>query len=189
MFRLEVDREVSLVLAEERHAPALAALGSRNRARLAEVEPWAEAEDAFRVETTAAYLRRALEGFASGQQVQTIIALDAGALFVGSCGLRIDPHRHVADVGYWIDADFEGRGLVTRAAAALTVMAFEEIGVERVELRTAPTNRRSQAVAARLGFRLEGRQRRALRFRDRADDLLVFVGHPGAADVHRWIGR
>lgn len=175
MFRLDVDGEVCLVLAEERHAPALAALGLRNRDRLARWEPWAEEPGAFSTESTAKFLRGALTGFSHGRQVQTIIALEGGNRFVGSCGLRVDPAAGVADIGYWIDGQLEGRGIATRAAGAMVTLAFGELEMRQVELRTAPDNHRSQAVAARLGFQLRGRQLGALRFERRVEDLLVFA--------------
>jgi RimJ/RimL family protein N-acetyltransferase len=53
-------------------------------------------------------------------------------------------------------ADETGRGLATEVAGALTLVAFEVCGVDRVEIRVEPANEPSIAVRGSLGF---GRRR------------------------------
>ena len=85
-------------------------------ARLARWEPWAE--HPATLESTRAYIRGALEDFARGRQISTIMAVDGGQRFIGRCGIRINAHLGAGDVGYWIDGDYAGRGLTSRAARA-----------------------------------------------------------------------
>jgi RimJ/RimL family protein N-acetyltransferase len=95
-----------------------------------------------------------------------------GDSFVGAIGLHTDPEHRSAMIGYWIDEEHEGRGLVTKASRALTEVAFRDLGMHRVWLTADPTNTRSCAVAERLGLRLEGIRREDTytdgRFRDTA---------------------
>src|SRR5262249_54293427 len=151
-FQIPVDDQICLVLAEERHAQAVTELIQRNQRRLARWEPWAEQPQT--VEGTRAYIRASLEDFVRGRQVSTIIALEQGRLFVGRCGLRINPYAASADVGYWIDGDYEGRGIVRRATQTLVGYGFTDLGLTRVELRTSIDNERSRRLAERLGFTL-----------------------------------
>src|ERR1700746_3122776 len=111
MFELQVDDELSLVLAEDRHAGVMTDLIVRNQARLARWEPWAE--HPATLDSTRAYIRAALEDFARGRQISTIIAIntDEGQRFIGRCGMRINPQFGNGDIGYWIDGDYEGQGL------------------------------------------------------------------------------
>jgi ribosomal-protein-serine acetyltransferase len=172
MFQLVVDDELTLVLAEERHAQAMTELITRNQARLARWEPWAE--QPATLEGTRAYIRSALEDFLRGRQISTIIALERGRRFIGRCGMRINPYAASGDIGYWIDRDYEGRGIVSRAAKALVSATFDELGLAKVELRTSVANKRSRALAERLGFSLQGILPAALQFSNRADDVALY---------------
>jgi ribosomal-protein-serine acetyltransferase len=172
MFQLPVDDDIALVLAEERHAQAMTGLIVRNQRRLSRWEPWAE--QPATLDATRAYILAALDDFARGRQISTIIALDGGRRFVGRCGIRINPYAGVGDIGYWIDADYEGQGITSRAARALVTTAFEEISLAKMELRTSIDNNRSRSVAERLGFSFEGILPRGLQFANRADDVALY---------------
>ncbi len=173
MFQLVVDDEIVLVLAEERHAQLMTELIKRNQSRLARWEPWAE--QPATISSTRAYIRAALEDFLRGCQISTIIALDGGGRFIGRCGLRINPHAGSGDIGYWIDAEYEGRGITRRAAHALVTAAFSELDLKRVDLRTSVENKRSRGLAERLGFSFKGTHARGLRFANRTDDLALYT--------------
>ena len=59
------------------------------------------------------------------------------------------------EIGWHLHPDYQGRGLVTEAAAAIMAEAAKS-GIEQVLALTDLDNVRSQAVAARLGMRDEG---------------------------------
>jgi ribosomal-protein-serine acetyltransferase len=179
MFQLAVDDEIALVLAEERHAQAMTELIVRNQTRLSRWEPWAE--QPATVESTRAYIRAGLEDFLRGRQISTIIAIDGGRRFIGRCGMRLNPYANSGDVGYWIDGQFEGRGIAMRAAHALIDTCFRELRLKKVDLRTSIDNKRSRALAERLGFVYEGVLPGSLRFANRSDDVALY-----AISADRW---
>ena len=78
-------------------------------------------------------------------------------------------------IGYWLAAPYQGRGLMTAVVRTLVDHAFDEWRLHRVELRAAPGNRRSRALAERLGFREEGLLREAERFGDEYRDLVLYA--------------
>jgi ribosomal-protein-serine acetyltransferase len=159
---------LELRLLELRHAPQLFELTKANLDRLywmpREID---EAESASRI-------RKGLERLAEASGVSAGI-FDHGAL-CGVVGLfRIDDRRETGEMGYWVGAGNEGRGIATRACRAMLQYAFDERGLHRVELGIAASNARSAALAERLGFTLEGRLREADRLVDGTrDDLLVY---------------
>jgi ribosomal-protein-serine acetyltransferase len=131
-------------------AEELFALVEANRGRLEAWMPWAEKTRS--VADQAVFIER---GIASEHD------LEANGIWVhgrvaGAIGLSVNPLVNAGELGYWIDAAHEGRGLVTRAARLFLDHAFGVLRLHRVALRAGVENRRSRAVAERLGFREEG---------------------------------
>src|SRR5829696_7597457 len=95
---------------------------------------------------------------------------------VGAVGFRgVDWENRSTSIGYWLDAGHQGRGIMTRAVRALIDHALRDWGLNRVEIRAAPDNRRSRAIPERLGFRQEGLLSEAERVGDRYLDSVVYA--------------
>ena len=56
------------------------------------------------------------------------------------------------NVGYWVDAAHNGRGLATTAVREIVDLAFRRLGLHRVEAAMLPLNTGSQRVLERNGF-------------------------------------
>lgn len=67
-----------------------------------------------------------------------------------------------AQVGYWIDGAYAGRGITPTAVALAVDHSFFNVGLHRIEANIRPENRASRRVVAKLGFRDEGVRRRQL---------------------------
>ena len=80
-----------------------------------------------------------------------------------------------AHIGYWIDGDHQGRGLMTEAVSAVVTFAFEALGLHRVQAAVMPHNTASLKVLAKLGFRKEGECARYLQIAGRWADHDVFA--------------
>ena len=94
--------------------------------------------------------------------------------YAGVIGLSVDPMANGGELGYWLAEGFEGRGLVTRACRELVAHGFGKLGLHRIEIKAAPHNARSRAVAERLGFTEEAVLREAGRDAERYHDLVVY---------------
>lgn len=55
-------------------------------------------------------------------------------------------------VGYWIDREYAGRGIMTRAVAMVIDHVIFEAGLHRVEVAIRPENAPSLRVVAKLGL-------------------------------------
>src|SRR3954469_322319 len=74
---------------------------------------------------------------------------------IGSIALRF-PEDGRAEFGYLLGAGARGRGVAAQALRLYSQWAFEELGIERLEVLVQPENEASLAVAERVGFRREG---------------------------------
>jgi RimJ/RimL family protein N-acetyltransferase len=147
----------------------LHALIERNRDRLARWIQWAREQTP---RDTRAFIARAraLEQRDSGLSRGVV---RAGRL-AGVVGVTVDRANRSAAIGYWIDEDSEGRGVVTTAVAALADDAFDRWQLKRLEIRADVENGASCAVAERLGFRFEGVLRQAYRVGEHYSDDAVY---------------
>jgi len=69
---------------------------------------------------------------------------------------------HACHLGYSIDAELQGKGLMTRAVARVVDFAFTSLGMHRVMANYLPSNTRSARLLERLGFEREGVARKYL---------------------------
>ncbi|MEW9549661.1 GNAT family N-acetyltransferase [Nonomuraea sp. NPDC050783] len=61
-----------------------------------------------------------------------------------------------ADLGYWIDAGYTGRGLATEAVLEVCRMADQDLGLHRIAAATLLDNVASQSVLRKAGFEQVG---------------------------------
>ncbi len=79
-----------------------------------------------------------------------------------------------AEIGYWIGKEFEGKGIVTTACREMITYAFQDLRMNRIDLRSMVNNHRSRAVAERLGFKLEGILRQQAILRGEPLDMAMY---------------
>jgi ribosomal-protein-serine acetyltransferase len=130
----------------------------RNRAHLRRFLPWLDSTtsasdiEAFRLRT------QSQEREGSG----LVRLIEHAGTISGVVGYNvIDQFNRRAELGYWIDRTIEGRGICRRACEQLIRYGFEELDLNRISIAAATENRRSRALAERLGFTLEGVRREA----------------------------
>lgn len=156
-MHLDLPREFStprLVL-RRWHKSDAAALKSALDANLAHLQawlPWAMAEPSPR-----SVLEERLDLFArqfdAGEQWLFGIWSRPGGELLGGIGLHPRIGEDALEMGYWLQRHATGRGFITEAAAALTRLALQQSGIERVQIRCDPENAASAAVPRRLGYR------------------------------------
>lgn len=158
MFRVPLRDGVELRLLEERYADAIFDAVDRNRAYLREWLVWVDGTTGR--EAALEFIQKTLHQFARNEGFAT--GIWAGEQCIGSVGFHtINWVDRKVELGYWLDRERQGKGLMTSACRAMIAHAFMEWKLNRVEIRCATGNRASNRVAERLGFRLEGTLRSA----------------------------
>jgi ribosomal-protein-serine acetyltransferase len=171
MFRASIRSDLELRLFEERHAAAIFKRVDRNRAYLREWLSWVDATHAE--DDTLSFIRAMREQFAANQSITAGIWLHGR--FIGSVGThKINWPLRKTEMGYWLDEESQGTGIMTDVCRVMITHLFEELDLNRVEIHCATGNAKSIAIPKRLGFTLEGTLREAGYACGRFLDLHVF---------------
>jgi ribosomal-protein-serine acetyltransferase len=153
MFQRDIRDGVCLKLLEERHAAAVFAAVNRDRVHLRKWLPWVD--NNRRVDDALNFIRTTLAQFANNEGLT--VGIWRGNEYAGTIGThKIDWLNRKVEIGYWLAARFQGKGIVTDASRLLIDHAFQEWKLNRVEIHCAPGNKKSCAIPQRLGFQLEG---------------------------------
>ena len=161
---------VLLRLPEPRDAGELYAVIDANRAHLGDWMPWAPGQT---LASTAEYIQRVRQALADGTGYETLITVD-GAV-AGMAGLvRIARADRSGEIGYWLAAARQGRGIMTAAVRAHVEHGFDALELHRITIKAGVHNQRSRAIAERLGFTHEGTERDGEWLGDRVHDLACY---------------
>jgi ribosomal-protein-serine acetyltransferase len=166
--RFDLGEGAELRSLEPEDAEAVFAVIDANREHLRRWFPWVD--PTVSPAETRAFIERSR---ASETDIEAVgIWVDGG--YAGNIGLRVDPMSNHGEIGYWLAKSFERRGLITKGCRALIEHGLRELGLHRIEIRAAPQNVRSRAVAERLGFTQEAQLREASRSAEGYHDLVVY---------------
>ncbi len=128
---------------------------SRNAAWLA---PWEATPpgEGGRVLTFAQMVRSLRRQARQGQMLPFVVTYDdrlVGQVTVGGITFGSLASAHI---GYWVDQQVAGRGVMPTAVALAADHCFGTVGLHRLEVNIRPENAASLRVVQKLGFREEG---------------------------------
>jgi RimJ/RimL family protein N-acetyltransferase len=112
-----------------------------------------EPDDGFIARWISRYENGWEDGSCAGFEIRGI----ADGTYLGFAALvHLDLPNKQGEIGYMVTPEARGRGAASGAVALLTRWGFDELGLERLELRIDTGNAGSQLVAERTGYQLEG---------------------------------
>ena len=80
--------------------------------------------------------------------------------FAGLIGFKdTDTLNRKTEIGYWLSEPYQKKGIITSSVKALIHFAFEEMNLNRIQIKCAVGNFSSKKIPQRLGFRFEGIER------------------------------
>ncbi|MFD0050212.1 GNAT family N-acetyltransferase [Actinomycetes bacterium NPDC127524] len=171
MFLHKIDDELSLKLLELKDAERIFELTNQSRSYLREWLPWLDFNT--KLEDTREFISSSLKNFGNNTSLNTAI-LYKGEI-VGTAGFNsINWSNKSASIGYWLSEEYQGHGIMTRTAKALTDYAINDLKLNRVEIRAASENIKSRSIPERLGYVNEGRIREAEWLYDHFVDHIVY---------------
>nr|WP_314140744.1 GNAT family protein [uncultured Rhodococcus sp.] len=158
-------------------AVAIADVIDCNLVRLVPWMGWAT-DEATQPSAQLARIAEAVEQWDAGEMFDYGIFDLEGGEFLGKIGMhrRISPYG--IELGYWLGAQAEGRGVISEAVAALVQEALKLDGIIRVEIHCDAANLRSQAVPRRLGFVLDRIEHQPIAAASETGEHMVWVYQP-----------
>lgn len=171
MFIHKIDEEVSLKMLEMKDAEKIFQQTDLSRDYLREWLPWLDRTT--KIEDTKAYIQHCLAGFADNASMTTVILYQGEIAGVAGYN-QINWANKTAYIGYWLGEEFQGKGVMTKVAKALTDYALNELHLNKVEIRAAVANKKSRSIPERLGYVNEGCIRQAEWLYDHYVDHVVY---------------
>jgi len=171
MFSRHINDRTHLSLTIPQFAEEIFELTDRNRTMLRNWLPWVDSTK--EAKDTRDFLTEQLTLFAEAKALHSTIFYDgkiAGVLGFNS----IDAQNMSGHIGYWLSAEFQGKGIMTESVRELMNIGIEFYSLERFEIRCAVGNLKSRAIPERLGFTNEGTIRRAEKVYDKWFDHIVY---------------
>ncbi len=145
--------EIELIPLDPTHAKTLFELIHKNRAFIRTWLPWVDGTqtiaDTEHFITINTKLLTDKNGIQCGIWFQKKMVGVIGYHFIHKANRK-------ASIGYWLDEDYRGKGIMTTACELLISYGFTHFNLNRVEISCAVENEKSAAIPKRLGFTKEG---------------------------------
>ncbi|MBV9216977.1 MAG: GNAT family N-acetyltransferase [Acidobacteria bacterium] len=179
--RIDLADGLYLRSVREEDVDEVLALVTRNYEHLRTFMEWAKPD--YGEEDAIDWVQRAVRDGEEGKVLNFFIRRDDR--IIGTIGFSsFDHDAKVTEIGYWVDEAEEGKGITSRATKVMLDLAFNDLGMNRVQIRCADANERSAAIPRKLGFVEEGRQRQHVKRDGTIYDFLIF-----GLLREEWIGR
>lgn len=169
---IPINDQLYLELVHPEHALPLYNLAAANYSHIAEWMPWIqnmkgpEFMDQFIHNTTQRY----------HQNLEHAFVLKLNHQIIGRAGIyKIDSFNCTGEIGYWIDQGHQGKGYMSLAVKSLLQYSFDQLHLNRIEIRCAVHNSRSQQIPERLNFRKEALLKEAEYLNGHFQDLFLYA--------------
>ncbi len=170
MVAIKIDDQIILRSFKEEDSQALFDAVNNSRSHLHQWLNWVDKT------TKPAHSLEFIENSLLEQFNQSGLALGIflNGMVIGGIGLHNwDQNLKLAHVGYWIGMEHEGKGIITKCLLEFLDFLYCKIGLNKIEIRFVPSNKRSAGVAERLGFKTEGIIRQCVLNNGLINDLVI----------------
>ncbi|WP_203567143.1 GNAT family N-acetyltransferase [Aestuariimicrobium ganziense] len=101
------------------------------------------------------------------------IGIELDGELVGDLYVALDEHGGVAEIGFTLRTEHQGKGYAHEAASAVVEDLVERLGCHRIFAQLSPENERSKRLLQRLGMHVESLAPKSYWCRSAWDDNLV----------------
>ena len=172
MLQMIISDSVYLNLLEKRHSSDLFACVEGDREHLEKWIPFVSKTHS--IQDAEAYINKALEGYKNGEGYLYGI-WDKKELIGIVLAKDIDNKAKVAEIGYMIKGEYEGKGIIKESCKKLMSFLFSELNMQKIIICCDARNERSIGLAKKMGFILEGTHKRQFIVNDELCDLMYWA--------------
>lgn len=164
-----------LTLLRPDNAGLLIAYKEKNRLHLAPWEPAADPQHASLTDSCRQAAQRSVQGYEDGTALQFIAIDRASQRMVAGCNFSniVRGPLQACHLGYSVDQDRQGQGLMREVAEAGIRHMFDSVGLHRIMANHMPGNSRSEKLLRALGFEREGYARAYLKIAGKWEDMVL----------------
>lgn len=148
-----LDSKTHIELINETHAHAIFEMVDRNRIHLRAWLPFVDKMQS--IEFAENFVKGTIQRNKAGVEHAFVIFENNQA--IGRIGIyKIDHQNRIGEIGYWIVESSQGKGIITKVCKAIIAFCFNDLDLNRIEIKCATGNLRSKAIPEKLGFSKEG---------------------------------
>lgn len=168
---LDINDEIRLELINESHSKSIFELVNENRAYLRE---WLTFVDKMQsVEFAENFVNGTMQRNKEGIEYAFVIINQES--LIGRVGIyKIDMQNKFGEIGYWLDEKMQGNGIITASCKKIIDFSFNDLKLNRLEIKCGIQNSKSEAIAHRLNFKKEGTIRQGELVNEKFVDLNLF---------------
>lgn len=149
-FPLKVKEDLYLDKLKPQDARELFELIDKNRPYLKKTLPWLDYSTS--IKDSENFISQSNDNFLSKS---LILGIKEKKLIGVISFNTIDWQKKEAEIGYWVDKEMQGRGIVTISCKQLVDLGFSNLQLEKILISCSTSNIKSQSIAKRLGFQEE----------------------------------
>lgn len=170
-MKIKVDKNITLQKVRLKSAEDIYACIDQSRDTLREWLPFVDHTKSK--DDVEKYIKSTL--YKRGDKKELVFEVLVNKKVVGLLGMKdIDMLNKKAEIGYWLGKDAVGKGIMTRSLIALLTYAFNEMKINRIQIKCAVENIRSCNIPKQLGFAYEGLERQGEFLYGRYLDLKIY---------------
>jgi len=172
VFKIDIDKDLHIELLGLHHVKNLYELVEKNRDELKIRLPWASVVKSIEDEEKA--VKGFIKDYATKGDIHTPIFYKNKMIGTVSLIKRNRLGLTHGDIGYWLDKDYQGKGIATKVSIKMLDIGFKVFDLGKITLHCATSNPKSCNVAKRLGMKLDGTLRAEGKVNNTIEDIMVY---------------
>lgn len=170
-MNIKVDENIRIELIEEKHIQSIFDMVNENRKYLRQWLPFVDRMQT--VEFAQNFVKGTIQRNKDGNEFAFVVFYHD--VMVGRVGVyKIDNQNRIGEIGYWIVENAQGKGIITKSVRAIIMLCFDELQLNRIEIKCGTENFKSKGVPEKLKFIEEGVIRQGEFLNNNFIDLVLY---------------